>query len=103
MSRIAYAVFWQIFLKNKGIRWFLQSRSIGCPVRGSREGKVFMINQGTVYFAERNIRGAWVVYGAVGVRQYYGYSKREALRRYKEECGIIRNMHIYPDDYKEDK
>lgn len=39
-----------------------------------------------ILFTERNIRGAWVVYGDLGVRQYYGYSKREAERRYREEC-----------------
>lgn len=38
-----------------------------------------------VYFAERNIHGAWVVYGGLGIRQYYGYTKKEALRRYKDE------------------
>lgn len=39
-----------------------------------------------ILFTERNIRGAWVVYGDLGVRQYYGYSKRESERRYREEC-----------------
>lgn len=39
-----------------------------------------------VYFMEKNIHGAWVVYGALGVRQYYGYSKAEAKRRYTEEA-----------------
>lgn len=39
-----------------------------------------------VYFYERNIRGAWVVYGINGVKQYYGYTKREAERRYREEA-----------------
>ena len=39
-----------------------------------------------IYFVEKNIRGAWVVYGALNVRQYYGYTKEEAIKRYKEEC-----------------
>ena len=39
-----------------------------------------------VYLMEKNVRGAWVVYGELGVRQYYGYTKREARRRYREEC-----------------
>lgn len=39
-----------------------------------------------VMFAEKNIHGAWTVYGANGVRQYYGYSKREAIQRYNEEA-----------------
>lgn len=34
---------------------------------------------------ERNIRGAWVVWGSLGIRQYYYYTKAEAVRRYKEE------------------
>ena len=39
-----------------------------------------------IYFSERNIRGAWVVYGVNGVKQYYGYTKKEAERRYREEA-----------------
>ena len=43
---------------------------------------------------EKNIHGAWVIYGAVGIRQYYGYSKRESMRRYRQECDekIIREV-----------
>lgn len=40
-----------------------------------------------VYFVERNIHGAWVVYGTIGIRQYYYYTKGEAIssqRRGKE-------------------
>ena len=43
-----------------------------------------MINDSIVYFMERNIHGAWVVYGASGVKQYYGYTKEEARRMYIE-------------------
>lgn len=39
-----------------------------------------------VFFVERNIRGAWVIYGALGVRQYYGYTRAQALAEYREEC-----------------
>lgn len=39
-----------------------------------------------VFFVERNIRGAWVIYGALGVRQYYGYTKAEAIDKYRKEC-----------------
>lgn len=39
-----------------------------------------------IYFSERNYRGAWVVYGINGVKQYYGYTKKEAERRYREEA-----------------
>lgn len=38
-----------------------------------------------IYFIERNIHGAWVVYGLGGIRQYYGYSKVQAQEMYKEE------------------
>lgn len=39
-----------------------------------------------IFFAELNIHGAWVIYGDLGVRQYYYTTKREAMRRYNEEC-----------------
>lgn len=39
-----------------------------------------------LFFVEQNIHGAWVIYGALGVRQYYGYTKKEAVERYKKEC-----------------
>ena len=38
-----------------------------------------------IHLVERNIRGAWVIYGLLGVRQYYYYTKREAMRLYREE------------------
>lgn len=38
-----------------------------------------------IYFVEKNIHGAWVVYGLFGVRQYYYYTKKEAMRRYRGE------------------
>ena len=38
-----------------------------------------------IYFTEKNIYGAWVVYGLIGVKQYYGYTKRESERRYREQ------------------
>ena len=39
-----------------------------------------------IFFMERNVRGAWVIYGRLGVRQYYGYSKKKAKEKYLEEC-----------------
>lgn len=42
-----------------------------------------------IQFVERNARGAWVVYGADGIKQYYGYIKAEAIRRYKEDSKTI--------------
>ena len=45
-----------------------------------------MLIHKNIHLIERNVRGAWVIYGAIGVRQYYGYSKSEAARRYEEEA-----------------
>lgn len=39
-----------------------------------------------IFTVEKNVRGAWVIYGALGVRQYYGYTKAEAIEKYREEC-----------------
>lgn len=41
-------------------------------------------------FMEKNIRGAWVICGAIGMRQYYYYTKAEAKKLYLEECRKIR-------------
>ncbi len=46
---------------------------------------------GLIFFVERNIHGAWVVYGLCGIKQYYGYSKKEAIARYKADNDIIIN------------
>ena len=45
--------------------------------------------RGNIFLIECNIRGAWVIYGRLGVRQYYGYTKKEAEKRYLEECEKI--------------
>lgn len=50
--------------------------------------------KGIVWFVERNIRGAWVVYGIDGIKQYYGYSKAEAVRRYKADCRVVINQGV---------
>lgn len=39
-----------------------------------------------ITFVEKNIHGAWVIYGDIGFRQYYGYSERAARRLYNEEA-----------------
>lgn len=39
-----------------------------------------------IKFVERNIHGAWVVYGALGFKQYYYYTKKEAVSRYIKEA-----------------
>lgn len=41
---------------------------------------------GNIFAIEKNIRGAWIIYGRIGVKQYYGYTKAEAIEKYKEEC-----------------
>lgn len=38
-----------------------------------------------INFVEKNVRGAWVIYGKLGIRQYYGYTKKEAMREYRAE------------------
>jgi hypothetical protein len=30
--------------------------------------------------------GAWEIYGALGFRRYYGYTKKDAARLYVKEC-----------------
>ena len=40
-------------------------------------------------FVEKNIRGAWVIWGVLGIRQYYYYTKKEAMRMYKEEASHV--------------
>lgn len=39
-----------------------------------------------IYFSETNHRGGIAVYGELGVRQYYGYTEKEARQKYEEEC-----------------
>jgi hypothetical protein len=31
-------------------------------------------------FVEKNIHGVWVVWGIIGIRQYYYYTKKEAMQ-----------------------
>lgn len=38
-----------------------------------------------IFFVERNIHGAWSVWGALGVKQYYGYTKKQAIDLYLKE------------------
>lgn len=45
-----------------------------------------------IFFAEKNIRGAWVVYGSEGVKHYYGYSKAEAMKLYEKQARTIVRM-----------
>ena len=47
------------------------------------KGEITMKNP--IFFMEKNIRGAWVVYGELGVRQYYYYTKAQAKQMYIDE------------------
>ena len=47
---------------------------------------------GCIYHVDKNIRGAWVIYGDLGVRQYYGYTKRQSIERYQNDC---RNIFVH--------
>lgn len=44
-----------------------------------------------VWMVERNAHGAWVVYGACGIKQYYYCTKTEAKRKYKESADVFYN------------
>lgn len=44
------------------------------------------MTQQYIHLIERNIRGAIVIYGALGLRQYYNYTITEARRRYIADC-----------------
>lgn len=39
-----------------------------------------------IFFSEYNKSAGIAVYGVLGVKQYYGYTKAEAEKRYKEEA-----------------
>lgn len=39
-----------------------------------------------IFFIEKNIRGAWVVYGDIGVKKYCGYTKTQAKEKYRNEA-----------------
>lgn len=45
-----------------------------------------------IYFVERNIHGAWVVWGGDGIKQYYGYTKRQAIEKYKQDYNCFYNQ-----------
>ena len=46
--------------------------------------------RGIIFFIERNIRGAWVIYGLEGIK-YYGYTKEQARQKYLDEARTIIN------------
>lgn len=47
------------------------------------------MSRGCIFFIEKNVRGAWVIYGAAGIMQYYGYTKAQATAKYRAECDKI--------------
>ena len=68
------------------------------------------MEKGEILSIERNQYGAYVVvyYRACdkagfyrGQTQYYGYSKRDALRKAREELGIKRNPCAIRDDTRQ--
>ncbi len=42
-----------------------------------------------IYFIEKNARGAWVIYGANGIKQYYYYTRAQAIKLYKTLVKIL--------------
>lgn len=41
--------------------------------------------KGIIHFVEKNIHGAWVIYGLAGIKQYYYYTKDEAKQKYLDD------------------
>jgi hypothetical protein len=41
--------------------------------------------RGSIYTVERNRYGAWIIRGCIGMRQYIGYPKKEAIAKYRAE------------------
>lgn len=39
-----------------------------------------------VFFIEKNHAGGWTVWGDLGIRHYYGYTKDEAKQKYESEA-----------------
>ena len=39
-----------------------------------------------IFFTEKNIHGAIVIYGRLGIRQYYNYTESQARKTYMQEC-----------------
>ena len=53
------------------------------------------VPKGSIWSIEKSAWGAWIIRGVIGMRQYVGYPKREAIGRYRREClnqrGIFTN------------
>lgn len=51
-----------------------------------------------IWYIEKTFQGAWEIRGLIGPRQYMGYTKREAKRKYMEEVKakrIVRNGIVF--------
>lgn len=44
-----------------------------------------------IYFIEKNIRGAWVIYGVGDIKQYYYYTKTQAKEEYLKTLNVFYN------------
>lgn len=53
--------------------------------------------EGAIFHVEKNNRGAWVIYGTEGVRQYIGYTKAAAMEEYRK-----RYREVYNHDRQKD-
>lgn len=51
-----------------------------------------MQRHGKIFFIEKNIRGAWVVYGTEGLKQYYNCTRAEAKKKYEEDYNCFINI-----------
>ena len=42
-----------------------------------------MPEKAKIFFIDKSLRGAYVVYGSEGVKQYYGCTKEQARKQYQ--------------------
>ena len=52
------------------------------------KGVIIMAKQ-IVWFMEKNIHGDWVLYGVAGIKQYDYYTKKEASKKYIDDCNVF--------------
>ena len=56
-----------------------------------------MPEKAKVFFIDRNIHGAYVVYGSEGVKQYYGCTKQQAKSMYQQSGKTFVNRRAESD------
>ncbi len=44
-----------------------------------------MMKSKKIYSVERTFQGAWAIHGIIGLRQYMGYTRKEARQKYLAE------------------